>query len=218
MQKLKVLFILTTLILLTACATSGSPESAMRSQLSPTSVPTDRLLIRTADLSIEVAEPKMIVSKIETIVSRESGYIDKVYDRDQEQISMTVKIPAQRLDSFIEEISSLGKLISKLLTARDVTEEMIDIEAKLKNLKALRTRFRQLLDKAQNVSDVLKIEIELSRIQTEIDSIAARRESLKNQVALSRVDIAITQQTIYGPLGYLGKGFYWVLEKLFVIK
>ncbi|MCX4026154.1 DUF4349 domain-containing protein [Spartinivicinus marinus] len=102
--------------------------------------------------------------------------------------------------------------------SEDVTEEIIDIEAKITNLSALRVKFITLLNQATEVSDILKIEKELNRIQTELDSIEARRKTLKNQVAFSKINIALNQETIYGPLGYLGKGFIWVVGKLFVIK
>lgn len=68
-----------------------------------------------------------------------------IYERDQKSISMTVKVPVSSLDASIEEISSLGKPISKSLSTRDITEEMIDIDARLTNLIALRDRFRKLL-------------------------------------------------------------------------
>lgn len=221
MQKIKVLLItVIVLTFLSACSsmTSSSSDSAMRSRLDPKFIQKSRLLIRSAELSIDVEEPKITVSEIEAIVSRESGYVENIYDRDQKRISMTVKIPVKSLDLFIEKIFSMGDLISKSLHVRDVTEDVIDIEARLTNLKILRDRFRKLLDKAKDVSDVLKIEKELSRIQTEIDSIEARRKSLKDQIALSRVEINLTQKKIYGPLGYLGKGLYWFVKKLFVIK
>ena len=218
MQQIKTLFIIIVSILffLTACSTATPINSSM--ELEPSLRPSTRLLIRSANLKIEVNEPKFIIKKIKKLVKSNSGYIDNIYEQDNRRLSMTVKIPEKNLDSFIEKTSSMGYVISQSLSVRDVTEEMIDIEAKLTNLKVLRNRFRKLLDMAKNVSEVLKIEIELSRIQSEIDSIEARKKSLKNQVALSSVNIVISKKITYGPLGYLGKGFYWFIEKLFIIE
>lgn len=206
------------LIFLTACGTTIHSRSSMELQSNRASAETIRILIKSAKLVLEVEEPRVIVSEIKELVNGVSGYIDTIYDRDKKQISLIAKIPEKSLDSFVATVSSMGELTFKSLNAEDVTEEMIDIDAKLTNLKVLRDRFRKLLDKAKDVSDVLKIERELSRVQSEIDSIEARKKSLKNQVTFSRVDISLNKKIVYGPLGYLGKGVYWFVKKLFVIK
>lgn len=220
MKIFKILITLITIVFLTACGGSRSVREPvmMQKEAIPFEVKPQRALIRSADISLEVEDPKVTKETIAQIVSRESGYIDNVYDRDQKQITLVVKIPANKLDTLLDEFSSLGTVLSKSVSARDITEKVTDIDAKLTNLKVLRERFRQLLGKAKNVSEVLKIEAELSRIQSTIDAIEARRKNYKRQAVLSRVHITLTQTTIYGPLGYIGKGFYWFFEKLFVIR
>ncbi len=114
------------------------------------------------------------------MVAQESGYTDNIRDYNQEDISMVVKVPERKLELFVEQISSLGNVTSKSFNSEDVTEEMINIEANIANLSALRERFWSLLNKATEANDILKIEKELNRIQTELDSIEGRRKSLKN--------------------------------------
>lgn len=219
MHKFNIYIIsLALLVFITACGSNAAYDSNFDSAYSEKSAQLSRQIIRSASLEIEVPEPTITVSSIKQLVSRESGYISNIYDKNQRQFSIRIMVPAHSLDSFIEEVTSMGTIISKSLRTRDVTEEVIDVKAKLTNLKALRTKFRALLNKAKNVSELLKIESELSRIQTQIDSIEARQKSLKSQITLSNVNITITQETIYGPLGYLGKGIVWVFEKLFVIQ
>src|SRR5690606_16016714 len=99
-------------------------------------------------------------------------------------------------------------------SAVDVTDEMIDVEARLKNLYVLRDRFRALLDKAVKVSEILEIERELSRIQSDIDSVEGRISKIKGQVKYSEVHLLIEQKTVYGPIGYIGYGLYWLVTKL----
>lgn len=130
---------------------------------------------------------------------------------------MTVKIPEARLEQFVDEISAKGKVIVKNMNARDVTEEMIDMDARLKNLLSLRDRFRALLAKANTVAEIIEVEKELTRIQSEIDGIEGRGKALRKQVAYSEVRITITRKTIYGPLGYMFKGLFWTVGKLFVL-
>ncbi len=177
-----------------------------------------RLLIKTAHLSLEVDNPKTTAAQINTLISTEKGYVQNTRERDESNISLTVKIPEKRLTFFIEKVSSMGTVISKSVNAQDITEQITDMEAKLANLKLLREKFRKLLKKAKNVTEILAIEAELSRLQIDIDLIESRKKSLKNQVSYSTVDINLGKKTVYGPLGYLGQGIFWFFEKLFIIE
>ena len=179
---------------------------------------TDRLTIRSASLRIEVDNTDSATKAVTKDIESMDGYVDHIYRRDDKSVSLTVKLPETALEELINKTSGLGVVKSKSLSAKDVTDEITDIEARLKNLYVLRDRFRLLLDKADTVSEVIDIERELSRIQTEIDSIEGRRLKLKNQVAYSEAEIYIDQKTIYGPLGYAGYGLYWLAEKMFVIQ
>ena len=100
----------------------------------------------------------------------------------------------------------------------DVTEQYIDVEARLKNKIVLRDRLKQLLEKATTVKDILAIETELHRVQGDIDSMEGRIKSLKGQVDYTTVTISLKRKAILGPLGYLFKGLWWGVEKLFVIR
>jgi predicted nucleic acid-binding Zn-ribbon protein len=103
-------------------------------------------------------------------------------------------------------------------SSQDVTETFIDNEARLKNLYALRDRIRALLEKADEVEELLKIERELSRIQSEIDSLEGRQKSLQQSVDFAEVSVTFEPRTILGPLGYVASGVGWVVEKLFFIR
>jgi hypothetical protein len=117
-----------------------------------------------------------------------------------------------------------GTVQRRHVKGEDVTEQYVDVETRLKNNLALRDRFRDLLAKAKDVKEILLIEAELNRIQSEIDSMEARMRVLKDQIQMSTIRVSLEQQvppkpaTIYGPLGYLYKGAEWFVVKLFVIR
>ena len=115
-------------------------------------------------------------------------------------------------------LESIGKVTSRRVSSEDVTEQYVDIDARLKTMIALRDRLRALLDKADNVKDVLAIEKELGRVQGDIDSMQARLKALKGKVDLASISVTIRRRRILGPLGYLFKGAWWAVEKLFVIQ
>lgn len=133
-------------------------------------------------------------------------------------------MPKDAFADALGDIERSGSVLSRHVKGEDVTEQYVDIETRLKNNLALRDRFRELLAKARDVKDVLAIESELNRVQSEIDSMEARMRVLKDQVQMSTIRVSLRQQeppkpaTIYGPLGYLYKGAEWFVVKLFVIR
>ena len=178
----------------------------------------NRQNIKNGRLDIEVESITTATQSLKTIISNEKGYIYSSYNRSEREVFFKTKIPPEKLESIITSASSLGEVTSKTISTHDVTDEMINIDAKIKNLTALRDRFRDLLTKTTKISEIIEVERELNRIQTELDSIEGRYNALKSQVAMSTLEIGIKQERTYGPLGYLGKGIFWFFEKLFIIE
>lgn len=178
----------------------------------------NRMIIKNASITIEVKDTDGIGSLLAKLLEEQEGFLVSSRLDDDGEFYATIKVPSSSLDKTLSLISGFGKEISKTVSARDITDEYRDQEAELNNLKSLRERLRTLLDKAVTVRDVLEVEDQLNRVQTKIDQIEGRLKSLKNQVMYSSVDITAREKTIYGPIGYLGKGVWWVIEKLFVIQ
>ena len=177
-----------------------------------------RLIQKSASLGINVDSVKSSTTRVYEIIDSVNGYVDSTNNYSEESTKLVVKVPSDKLDQTLENLSKIGEVTHERKSSRDVTDEVVDIEARLKNLIELRDRFRQLLIKAEKVEEILSIERELSRVQTEIDSIESRKKMLIGNVALSKIDISLNQKTVLGPLGYLAKGLYWTISKLFVIQ
>ena len=177
-----------------------------------------RYLIRTARVALEVENLTSTSSTISTHIQEVNGYIDRNTRWNEKETSIGARIPEKEFDEFIENLSRYGTVTSKTISTEDITEELVDVDARLKNLLSLRKRLRELLAQAKKLSEILEIEKELARVQTEIDSIEARKSKLMGRVNYSEVNIHLEQKTLYGPLGYVAIGLYWVVEKLFVIK
>ena len=99
---------------------------------------------------------------------------------DTKSGNITIKIPEKRFDEFGDSLDQLGKIKSKETSAYDVTEEYVDLQARLKNLKNQEKRYTELLDMAKDVQDVLAIEAQLGRIRGEIESYEGRIKYLEN--------------------------------------
>ena len=177
-----------------------------------------RYIIRSASVDIEVIDIKDSTKRVTELVSTNSGFVMSMSSRNETSTRISLKVPEQKLDGFIQSLVNVGKITSQYVSSEDVTEEIVDIEARIKNLYLLRDRYRELLKDAKNVTEVMSIEKELANIQSELDRIEGRRKLLMGQVEMSEVTISLKSRTVYGPLGYLSKGVFWVVKKLFVIK
>ena len=195
-------------------ADMGAPPapSSTRKSASP------RKLIKRAWLTVNVKDVAAAVVGAARIVEEAKGYVESSSATKGESASLYVRVPAPDLDACLDKLAKLGKEANRRVSARDVTDQYIDTAAKLKNYAALRDRLRALLDKATKVQDVLAIECELARVQAEADSLQGRLKALGTQVHMASIELDIERKTILGPLGYLGAGVIWVIEKLFVIR
>lgn len=207
-------------LILSGCATAYRPLSADSLATIPRteSVEQNRLLIWNAWLSLEVDSIGDAVSRIADIVKESGGYVESRSDSAEERASMTLRVPVDLLKPTMNSLESIGTVTGRRLSSEDVTEQYVDIDARLKTMVALRDRLRALLEKAQDVKDVLAIEKELSRVQADIDSMQARLKALKGKVDLASVSVSIKRRRILGPLGYVLKAVSWTVEKLFVIQ
>ena len=126
----------------------------------------------------------------------------------------TIKVHPTYLEPLLTQLECVGKVTHKHISSDDVTAQHRDLSAELKNKTALRVRLRNLLAKASEISDILKIEKELARLQTEIDQLSQRLNSLNSKVNLSTLTLTIKRNRIPGPLGLVTKSSGWVFDKL----
>jgi hypothetical protein len=103
---------------------------------------------------------------------------------------ITIRIPAASLQRLIDTITSqAGKLDNKLISVEDVTAEYVDLEVRINNKRALENRYKQLLQKANKVTDMIEIEEQIGDLREEIEAAEGRWRLMKNQVALSTLRI-----------------------------
>ncbi|WP_161554553.1 DUF4349 domain-containing protein [Sinomicrobium soli] len=116
--------------------------------------------------------------------------------------TLTVRVPADNFDAFLEEITrDVDQLDHKQINVRDVTEEFLDIQARLKTKKELEIRYLELLKQAKNVTEILEIEKQAGILRSEIESVEGRLEYLKNRVSFSTLTISF-YETLPGHTGF----------------
>lgn len=199
------------------CSSTGTARLAGEVGSTGPNINVSRQIIATANLTLSVQDVEQEVTAVSDLVESYGGHVQS--NRYSEKTArLSLRVPSEDLDPFLQELSLLGEVTARSTSSRDVTEQLIDLDARLDNLIVLRARYRELLEQANTVDEILSIEKELSTVQTEIDSIEGRRKSLADQVALSTVELRLEQRRILGPLGYVGKGLAWTIGKLFFIR
>ena len=158
-----------------------------------TSAQQNRQLVRTATVELRAADSDAVLAQVKGLVIAEGGYSSQ--ERSQtNRATVTVKVPGDRLDPVLESISELeGVEVSRReLQTEDVTEQVVDVEARLANQRASVERVRGLLDRATTTSEITEIEAELTSRQSELESLQRRYEALKGQVAMSTLTVVIS--------------------------
>ena len=177
----------------------------------------NRMVTRRADIRVEVEKIDDAKKSLDTLVKGNGGHIVRA-NLYENRYSASVKVPADKLDSTLDGISKLGEKKSLSISQEDVTNQFVDNEARLKSLILFRDKMQNLLNQTTKIEEILRIEREIGRVQTEIDSIQGRLKYLKDAVALSPIEITFEEKRVYGPLGYMFNGIWWVTKKLFIIK
>ena len=192
-----------------AAAPASAPAAA------PVSVEAARLLVRRAAMDVVVDDVARAAARAQSVMVSSGGYVERG-QLGEHSASFTLRVPEKLLDATLDSLATLGSVASRRVSAEDVTEEAIDLEARLQSLIASRDRLRKLHDSANSVTEVITVERELGRVQGEVDSLEGRLKFLRSAAALASVDLSIRQRIVLGPLGVIAKGLGTLISKLFV--
>jgi hypothetical protein len=174
---------------------------------------TDRMVIRTQTMRLLVEDTADAVSSIRDLASKHSAIVSDLqvatdtdewlYRYDQYGYAtgdgaalrgwVTVRVPSESLDAFVAEAMKLGTVKYQSEGSEDVTQQHVDLTARLANLQAEEERLRTFFDAATDVQDMLAIETELNRVRAEIESLDAQVKYLERQAAMATVTIELTE-------------------------
>ena len=156
-------------------------------------------IIREGSIKFETDDLDETYNRIRTAVKKYNGAVENdVSGKDYESLfrNVTVRVPSANFEVFVSDISKgVGYFDRKEISARDVTEEFIDVSARLNAKKQLEARYLELLKKATKVSEILEIEKELSVVREEIESKEGQLKFLESRVAMSTLTIVFYKKT-----------------------
>ncbi len=165
----------------------------------------ERLIIRTADMSIVAADTEQALAQIAAMADSSGGWVveSNVYQSTDTAKSgyIQIRVPAEGFQSVLDAIAGLAVEVNSLSTSgQDVTEEFVDLNARLGNLEATAARLRQFLVDAENVEEALAVNVELSRVEGEIESLQGRIQFLQQSSAFSSITVNVTPDALAQPI------------------
>jgi hypothetical protein len=175
------------------------PATPVRSLAQTREIPGGPLLVRTARMMITAADFDTARARFEAIVSGAGGFMGNVSvsaaTREQRTLSATVRVPGPALEKTLAALRTIGTVTSEALDAEDVTQQSVDLDARLVNARASESRLKMILEqRTGRLSDVLDVEREISRVRGEIERMEAQRKDLDRRIQYASISVTISEE------------------------
>lgn len=173
---------------------AGAAATEVAAKRQPLTTP--QQIVYTANLHVRVGKVGPAAARAGKIVDEAGGY---VFSQDanlsgQADTTLVFKVPPEAFTRVLDRLADLGTPLAKNINADDVTDQVVDLEGRLKTATASATRLRALLANAANVPDIVAIEKELATRESEVESLAGRLRVIRNRVQLATVTLVLTSK------------------------
>ena len=159
----------------------------------------NRKILRNAELTLETPDPAAVQRKITTIAESLGGFVVTSESKQRQlresgqqelEVNVVVRVPAPQFGTALDQIRAEGaRVILEKATGQDVTEEFIDLEARIKTQKALELQFLEIMKQANKVADALEVQRQIADVRTEIEKLEGRKRFLENRASLSTITV-----------------------------
>lgn len=226
MNRKTLMFMFCLFLLLSGCSSNEKDDSASKSQdekaeskmdasisgnmvqqeeaAEKEGVTDERKVIHQAQLELKVKNLEKAQMKIENKVAEYGGYVveSNVYREDEELVegTITVRVPEAHFQDFLADSEGeASEVVGRNVTGQDVTEQYVDLKARLKSKRAVEERLLAFMKDAEKTEDLLKISSDLAVVQEEIEQLTGQMKYLENQTSYSTVTVTLSQDRIVVP-------------------
>lgn len=226
-------------------AAPGSPESPDQEKkeqkpgnnapAAPPKIEWNKKIIKNANLEVEVKDFKSFSNQVSAIAGKYGGYIaeENLQSTDFKlQSRAVIRIPVEQFEPAVSDLSgNAEKILSKNITSKDVTGEVVDIRSRLEAKRQARLRYLELMKQAKNMEEVFQVQKEVDEIQEEMEAASGRVGYLNHAAAYSTIELTFFQilnadlvkekekEPSFGGrvLDAFGVGFKWLGDLLVVL-
>ncbi|WP_102925815.1 DUF4349 domain-containing protein [Streptomyces noursei] len=154
-------------------------------------------IIRTATLTVQTADVAAALTRARGAVEDAGGYAaDETTDRDadgRDRSKLVLRVPPEHYDALLTRLSGLGKVLTREVSAKDVTDQVVDVDSRVTSQRASVERIRALMDRASSIGDITALESELGTREANLESLEARLKSLKDRTGTATVTLLLRQ-------------------------
>lgn len=176
-------------------SSTATPDLAQWSPTGPR--PSRPQLIRRASLQLRVDQVEASLKKVAQLIQAQQGTLLGLQDQTpteaarRHRISLQLQVPQERLEITLEALTQLGTIQGRSLTAEDVSEQLVDYQARLRNLRQAEAVVLKILERTGSIKEVLEVSRELSHLRAAIEQIDAQLSSLQHRVAYSEIALTL---------------------------
>lgn len=229
MIKKALLYLVGAALILAACSAAASPDNSSRQSapgvapiepaadysvadsafLNATGAISERIVIKNARLSIVVSAPPETMDRIGQMAEEMGGFIvtANLYQSrlptglEVPRASITIRVPAERLDEAIERIEAESDLpVERNIESQDVTSDYTDLQSRLRNLEAAETQLTRIMENATDTEDVLSVYNRLIEVREQIEVIQGKIQYYEQSARLSSISVEIQSKEAVQPL------------------
>ncbi len=167
-------------------------------------------LVKTAEIVLVVNSIDKTLQNVSQIVNQQEGDVLGLQDDKPQSAnrrptaSMRIRVPQAKLQTTLDTLAKLGTVQSRKISTQDVTTQLVDMQARLRNLRQTENSLLQIMKRSGSVGDVLKVTQELSKVRESIEQIDAQLKNLTNRIAYStitlKLEAAVSSSTSLQPL------------------
>jgi uncharacterized protein DUF4349 len=179
-----------------AAGFSGNAASAADKSIPTVVVTGDRNLILTAKIDMRTKDPWATSDRAQAIASGLGGDVLNLSQSgtaDSRSASLTIRVPSSRFGDALQQLKSLeGEIQTSGVSAQDVTDQFVDLQARLTAKQAEEQRYLAILNRASTIDEILKVDASLGTVRTQIEQLTAQINSIKGRTEFSTISMSIS--------------------------
>ncbi len=169
----------------------------------------DRKLVRDAALVLGVIDRDAAAARAGRLATECGGYVQTA-----ESAALTLRVPGDRFDLLLDELARIGVVKERKVQVRDVTEEYVDLELRLKSKRAMLDRLEALAARAEKMEDLLRVEQEIARLIQETEQLEGKLRLLSSRVTMGCITIRFTETAVVSERAPVPRLPFWWLHTL----
>lgn len=155
-------------------------------------------IIKTADIRLEArhGDFTQAIQEIESAAPRYGGFVfsTSLDDASTKSGRIVLRVPAEDFESALRDVKDAGELLGENIAGKDVSQEFIDLEARINNLQAQEAVFLDLMDRATTITQTVRMQNQLSSLQLDIEQLQGRLNFLEDRTALGTISVSVIEE------------------------